>query len=104
MPVFLERGVREGCPISPFCMFWSKKSCQLKFANVQILKVSSSLEPGLFNLKSHNMPMMLLYSSKLNILSVAFCKLSKCMKAVWELSLTSPNPKPCGCGDGGVMA
>ena len=84
-------------------MFWSKKSSQLKFANVEILKVSSSPEPGSFNLKSHNMPMMLPYSSKLNILSVAFCKLSKCMKAFRELSLTPLNPKPCGCGDGGVM-
>ena len=99
MPIFLGRGVLS----PPFDMFWSRKSCPIKFVNVGTLKVSDSLEPEAFNLKSRSMLMTPCYLLKLNDLSVVFCKLLKCMNAVQEPSLTPPNPKPCGLGDGGVM-
>ena len=102
-PVFLGRGVRQGCPLSLLLYVLVSESCQIKFVNVRTLKVSGSLEPAAFNSKSHSMLMTPRYLSKLNDLSVDFCKLLNCTNAVQELNLTPPNPRPCGLGDGGVM-
>ena len=62
-----------------------------------------AMHQGQFNSKSRSMLMTAPYLSKLNDLSVDFCKLLNCTNAVQELNLTPPNPRPCGLGDGGVM-
>ena len=74
-PVSLSKSVSNSYVLSPpFYTFWSRKSCVIKFVNAGILKVSGSLEPAAFNLKSHSMLMMPRYLLKLNNLSVDFCK------------------------------
>ena len=100
--VFLRRGCETGLSSLPPSIR-SGLGSQIKFVNVRTLKVSGSLETAAFNSKSRSMLMTPRYLSKLNDLSVDFCKLLNCTNAVQELNLTPPNPRPCGLGDGGVM-